>query len=102
MDFFFSGLSSPREVDYLLQAEVEKILINPVDFHVVGHLIPSEKTLILDSMAYKIFKRGQTPRCDDWRSLTEFFVHSKRQKHRSSPKVTPTAYAYTIPARADS
>lgn len=78
MEFFFSGVSSHRELGFLQAAEVKNILLNPYDFRTLEHSL-SDKKLILDSLAYKFFKQGRRADYDSWRSqidavdTTKFF-----------------------------
>lgn len=65
MDFYFSGVRSRREVDWLLEAGVERIMVDPfLDVSLVEEMIERWEEaglsleLALDSGAYRVWKEG--------------------------------------------
>jgi hypothetical protein len=57
MKLYFSGVSGHKEFDYLTEAKVDHILVDPYD---LKHISPDYKGhLALDSGAYRAFKSGK-------------------------------------------
>ena len=85
MEFFYSGVSSQRELEFLRHAEIKNILLNPYDFKSLEHLL-LDKNLILDSLAYKFFKAGRHADYDTWRSQIDS-INTSRFRFIVAPDV---------------
>lgn len=68
MQFYFSGVASPKELSYLKEADVKRILIDPYDYRRLADDIPDHWDVVLDSSAYRSFKQGRQLTLEGWKA----------------------------------
>lgn len=68
MTFYFSGVRSSRELNYLKSAQAKTLLIDPCDYRRLADEIPDDMEVILDSSAYRAFRDGRTLSLEDWKA----------------------------------